>query len=81
MLLNVSDVCSQRFTTMGQQTMAASLGIHVTDDLGILRVQPISDRPLPARPGDNTPRTMDDWGENHAGPSKPTPDYLGSRTR
>ena len=39
MLLNVSHVCSQRFTTMGQQTRAASLGIHVTGDLGLLRIQ------------------------------------------
>lgn len=27
---------------MGQQTMAADLGIHVTGDLGVIRVQPLS---------------------------------------
>jgi hypothetical protein len=49
---------------MGQQTMATSLGIHVTGDLGILPgPAPISDHQLPARPGDNTPRIMDDWGQ------------------
>jgi hypothetical protein len=53
-----------RLTTMGQRTTATSLGIHVNrrprNNLGLA---PISDHQLPARPGDNTPRIMDDWGQ------------------
>lgn len=48
---------------MGQRPIAASLGIHVTSNLGNNPgPAPISDHQLPTRPGDNTPRIMDDWG-------------------
>ena len=48
---------------IGQRPAAASLGIHVTSDLECnLGPAPISDHRLPTRPGDNTPRLMDDWG-------------------
>ena len=43
--------------------MTASLGIHVTDGLGISPDRAsISDDQLPTWPGDNTPRIMDGWG-------------------
>ena len=44
--------------------MASSLGIHVTNDLGFRPSRaPISDHPTPIEPGDNTPRIMNDWGQ------------------
>jgi hypothetical protein len=49
---------------MGQQSRAASFGIHVTIDLRLdPGPAPISDYQLPSRPGDNTPRIMGDWGQ------------------
>jgi len=47
----------------GQRPTAAGLGIHVTSDLEVtLGRAPISDHRLPTRPGDNTPRIINDWG-------------------
>jgi hypothetical protein len=37
----------------------------------------MSDYQLPTKLGDNTPRIMDDWGGNHAGPGWPIPGYPG----
>jgi hypothetical protein len=48
----------------GQRHKATDLGIHVTSDLGMTPdPAPISDHQPPTRPGDNTPRIMDDWGQ------------------
>ena len=42
---------------------ASSLGIHVTFDPEKSSSRaPISDHPIPVRPGDNTPRIINDWG-------------------
>ncbi|EPN4874159.1 hypothetical protein ACT0MQ_004526, partial [Shigella flexneri] len=38
---------------------------------------PISGYQRPTRPGDITPRIMDDWGSNHAGSGWLTPHYKG----
>jgi hypothetical protein len=48
----------------GQRPWQLRLGIHVTGDLGIdPDPAPSSDDQLPAKPGDNTPRIMSDWGQ------------------
>jgi hypothetical protein len=62
---------------------AASLGIQVTCEPGIHRVQaPISDHQLPVRAGDNTTRIMDDLEQESCRAQLAYPqDYLGSRTR
>ncbi len=63
---------------MGQQTMAASLGIHVTGDLGMNRVEPLSaiTSCLPG-PVTTPPGSWTTGGSNHAGPSWPTPSLPG----
>lgn len=67
---------------MGQRPMAASLGIHVTDDLGVDPGRaPISDHQLPTRPGDNTPRIMDDWGQQSCRAWLADPSITGVRRR
>jgi len=57
-------MCAPEIDTVGQRHMATDLGIHVTSDLGgTPDPAPISDHQPPAKPGDNTPRIMDDWGQ------------------
>jgi hypothetical protein len=53
---------------MGQQTMAASLGIHVTGDLGMNRIEPLSaiTSCLPG-PVTTPPGSWTTGGSNHAG--------------
>jgi hypothetical protein len=82
MLLNIGHAISGRFTTVGQQTMATDLGIHVTGDLGRNRVQPLSAIiSCPPSPVTTPPGSWATGGSSHAGLGWPTPDYLGSRTR
>ena len=67
---------------MGQQTMATSLGIHVTGDLGMNRIEPLLaiTSCLPG-PVTTPPGSWTTGGKSHAGPSWPTPAYPGSGTR
>jgi len=54
---------------MNQRTAAADLGIHVTGDLGLLRIQPLSaiTSCLPG-PVTTPPGSWTTGGRNHAGP-------------
>jgi predicted metal-dependent peptidase len=66
---------------MGQRTMATSLGIHVTGDLGMNRVVPLSAiTSRPPGPVTTPPGSWTTGGKSHAGPSWPTPAYPGSGT-
>jgi len=67
---------------MSQQTTATDLGIHVTGDLDVLRVEPLSAIiSCPPGPVTTPPGSWTTGGSNHAGPGWPTPAYPGSRTR
>ncbi len=78
MLLNIGHAFSKGFTTMGQRTTATDLGIHVTGELRLLRIQPLS-AIISRLPGPVTtpPGSWTTGGRNHAGPSWPTPAYPG----
>ena len=82
MLFNVSHACSRglpRWASEPQQLISAST-LQATSET--LRIQPLSaiTSCLPG-PVTTPPGSWTTGGRNHAGPSWPTPAYLGSGTR